>query len=887
MLHQPGAHVDRYRIVALLGAGAMGEVYQAHDTKLARDVAIKFLNADVASAMARRRFEDETRTLSTLNHPHLLTVHDAGEFNRRLYLVTELVAGGTLRDWAQSQRRSWHDVIELLVGLGDGLGVAHAGGIVHRDIKPDNILVTTGGHAKLADFGLAKLFEVDAEDISVTREATRAGVVVGTVPYMSPEQAQGQVVDARSDIFSFAVVLYELLAGVRPFVAPSDLALLQVIAETPARSLSTIRQDLPSVLVAAIDKALEKKPSDRYQTMREFVIDLRRSLRANDANGESTHRQRSPGVKTLAFGVMALLLLATVAIVILLLRREQTAPAGPLTIAPITAFNDAVTEPALSPDGKMLAFIRGAGELTFPGQVYVKLLPDGQPVQLTRDSYPKGMVAFSPDGSRITYSVTTPAGSWDTWTVPVLGGEARPFLPNASGLRWIAPQRLMFSEMGTGFHMKLVSATENRTEARDVYVPESPRGMAHRSSLSPDRKSVLVAEMDNGGMLPCRLVAFDGPGANRTAGPTTGRCFNASWSPDGRWMYFTSSARGKSQVWRQRFPDGPPEQLTFGPTEVQGLAVDPDGRSLITSIGLDQGSVWVSENGVERQVSYEGSALLPMWGDGFPTSVFSPDGSKLYYLVDVGANRGFGSGELWVADLTTRMTEKVLPGFAINSYDISADGAQVVFAVTGEDSQSRIWLARLDRRTAPTQLPPTDARGPVFGRDNDVFYRGRDGNRWYIYRLALDSNRATKFKDQEAVNPPTVSPDGRWLLSVLAVAGQDTTTVLKAFPTRGGEPMTICAACFVKWTRDQASMLVSFENTNGGDSGATFVFPLAPGSAFPQWPANGITTREQATALPNVRVMERPGFFPGPTLTKFAFQRTRAQRNLYRLTLTR
>ena len=379
--------------------------------------------------------------------------------------------------------------------------------------------------------------------------------------------------------------------------------------------------------------------------------------------------------------------------------------------------------------------------------------------------------------------------------VPVLNGEPKLWLPNASGLRWIGPRRLLFSEIkaGTGIHMALVETTESRTEARDVYVPPSIRGMAHRSYLSPDAKLVLVTEMDSGGMIPCRIVPFEGNSAGQVAGPATGKCTHAAWSPDGRWMYFTSDASGSYQIWRQRFPAGTPEQLTFGPTEAEGLAVSPDGNSLITSVGLAQQSVYVSENGTERQVSAEGNAIFPAWGDGFPTSVFSPDGTKLYYLVKTGAkSRGFASGELWVANLTAGSSERLLPGLAINSYDISSDGERVVFAAVGADGKSRIWLARVDRRSPPTLLPPAEALGPVFGRDGEVYFRGPEANLWYLYALELDSGRIRKFASEQAVNSPTISPDGRWILSLVPVSGKDTTTVLKAFPKDGGTPITIC-----------------------------------------------------------------------------------------------
>ena len=260
----------------------MGVVYRALDTKLNRPVAIKLLSDDLADAAARRRFQREAQTASSLNHPHIVTVYDVGEVDGRQYLVTEFVDGGTLKDWAQATKRTWRQIIELLTGVADGLAAAHAAGIVHRDIKPENILVAKNGYAKLADFGLAKLWEAtDSQAVTRTLSAghTRPGMIVGTIAYMSPEQAAGQPVDARSDIFSFGVVLYELLAGRRPFEGATDLERLQALISRPAPPLAESSLDLPADLRNIVEKALEKDPAERYQTARELVVDLRRLTR--------------------------------------------------------------------------------------------------------------------------------------------------------------------------------------------------------------------------------------------------------------------------------------------------------------------------------------------------------------------------------------------------------------------------------------------------------------------------------------------------------------------------------------------------------------------------------------------------------------------------------
>ena len=274
-----GTQLGVYKIESVLGEGGMGTVYRALDTKLNRPVAIKVLSDELADAPARRRFQREAQMASSLNHPHILTVHDAGEFEGRQYLVTEFVDGGTLKDWARTQKRTWREVVELLIGVADGLAVAHASGILHRDIKPHNVLVTKSGYAKLADFGLAKLVEPSTpqdETLTLTEGITQPGLVVGTVAYMSPEQASGQRADARSDVFSFGVLLYEMLSGQRPFAGGNNLETLQAIVHATPQPLG---DEVPPAVRRVIEKALEKKPQDRYQNMQDMVVDLRRLLR--------------------------------------------------------------------------------------------------------------------------------------------------------------------------------------------------------------------------------------------------------------------------------------------------------------------------------------------------------------------------------------------------------------------------------------------------------------------------------------------------------------------------------------------------------------------------------------------------------------------------------
>ena len=282
---KPGTKVGAYEILARLGSGGMGFVFRAVDTKFHRPVAIKFLSDAIGNSAARERFQREAELVSSLNHPHILTVHDVGEFDSHRYLVSELVDGGTLHDWLEAQKPSWRQIVGLLAGVADGLAAAHAAGILHRDLKPANILVTKGGHAKLADFGLAKAIAPVGEDMpTITVDHTRPGVIMGTIAYMSPEQAAGKPVDQRSDVFSFGIVLYEALSGRRPFPGTSDLEVLQAIIHRPADPLPAT---LPIALRMIVEKALENDPADRYQSMQELAIDLRRLLRQKSPEYES------------------------------------------------------------------------------------------------------------------------------------------------------------------------------------------------------------------------------------------------------------------------------------------------------------------------------------------------------------------------------------------------------------------------------------------------------------------------------------------------------------------------------------------------------------------------------------------------------------------------
>ena len=875
-----GERWGRYEIEKQLGAGGMGVVFRAQDTKLRRPVAIKFLSGQVADAAARRRFQREAETASSLNHPHIVAVYDAGEFEGRQYLVTEFVDGGTLKTWAREAKRSWREIAELLTGVADGLAAAHAAGILHRDVKPDNILVSKSGYAKLADFGLAKLAEGADTDVTLTltEGRTRPGVVIGTIPYMSPEQTAGKPCDARSDIFSFGVVLYELLQGRRPFTGETGLQVLQAILHAAPQPLGA---DVPMPLRMAVEKALEKDPGERYQSMRDLLVDLKRATR--QTTPEPIPVPAKPAGAPGAFWNWAATAAALVVIggaAAWLLLRDR-APSGPtaLQYTQLTNFADSAVAPALSPDGKMLAFIRGENTFEGPGQVYVKLLPDGDPVQLTRfdgSGFVEGPVVFSSDGSRVAFT-----RSAATWIAPVLGGEPTRLLANSSGLSWIEPapgvRRVMFSALtGEGIHMGVYESTESRSELRTVYLPASASGMAHRSFLSPDHRSALIVEMDLGSWLPCRVVPFDGSSAGKRAGPQPAQCTDAAWSPDGKWMYMAANTGDGYHIWRQRFPGGAPEQVTSGANQEQGISFAPDGRSFVTSVGASESTLWLHDAQGDRQITSEGYAFLP---------TFSRDGKTLYYLVRSHTDRGFVNGELWSVSLDNGHSARLLPDFLMEQYNISADGKRVVF-LTNNGGRSQLRVAPLDASSAPRLLASEEySPRALFDPHGGVLFVGGEKGVAYLYHINEDGTDRKKLLPTPVLYLYSVSPDGKavavWAgldVYVDSYDGSSQTLICKGCGTAGEEQRGVTPP-LVSWSPDGKFLYVHDPNRSRG----SYAAPLAPGRELPALPQEGLPRLGDVAKLPGAKTFPQPRAYGGLDPSVYAYPRVTTHRNIYRI----
>jgi Tol biopolymer transport system component/predicted Ser/Thr protein kinase len=876
-----GTRLGPYEILAPVASGGMGDVYKARDSRLDRTVAIKVLQAEFSA-----RFEREARAIATLNHAHICQLYDVGPD----FLVMEYVDGGPIQPTDDQDK-----LLQHALQIADGLAAAHAAGVVHRDLKPANILLTSAGDAKILDFGVALIRALPKDEHGRSAGAvTEVGTILGTPGYMSPEQARGEPADVRSDLWSLGAVLYELATGVPPFGGSS----VEIYEAVLSRRPEPVRERNPKVaaeLARIIERLLERDRSLRYQTAADVRADLQRvsrdrraalvtvvGERAWHAAARVLPRNRVARVAVLS-ATAVLLAAAGGSIAYLRTRPPTVAPAS--AWVQLTDFADSVTDPALSPDGRMVAFIRGGQDFPRRGnaQIYVKQLPNGESVRLTETSSPKYGPAFSPDGSRVGYTSVERSGvatSWETWTASILGGVPTRFLGNAAGLVWIDDQHMLFSEIkGTGLHMGVVTAAENRADRREIYFPGHEREMAHYSYLSPNRRWLLIVEMGRTGTFskPCLLMPFDGASGVRPVGPDGG-CSAAAWSPDGRWMYFGVNVNGSNHLWRQRYPGGTPEQVTFGPTEEEGIAVAQDGSSLVTSVGQRRSKIWFHDAHGDRALTAEGEAWQPRLSD---------DGSRVYYLL----RRGLAPtvNELRAVDVATGRAENLLPGLSPSDFDVSDDGREVAFTLATEGGDSRVWLAPLDRREPPREV----ARGGdrvMFGKHGELLFRGFEQTKNVLMRVNRDGTGLAQVADAPIIDTVDVSPDGTWATVMAPGGGEEGASRCVAIPLGGGEARSICAelGCSASWAPGGKFFVVRFEvRADRAYRVQAVMLPLLPGEVFPALPSAGLTSDNVAATVNDTggTVIDRDQVFAASDPSTYGFLTFETQRNLFRIPL--
>jgi len=687
-----GNKLGPYRIVALLGAGGMGEVYRASDERLGREVAIKVLPAGFASDPERlQRFSLEARAASALNHPNILTIYDIGSFDGSPYLVAELLEGASLKELLLEQHKlSSRKMIDFAVQIAHGLSAAHQKGIVHRDLKPDNLFICKGGRVKILDFGLAKLVETaprsgSGNTATLTSPGTNAGTVLGTVGYMSPEQVRGLPTDARSDIFSFGAILFEMLSGERAFRGDSAADISSAILKEEPPELRRFSAGITPALESIVQHCLEKDAADRFQSAKDLAFALQSISTVSDSSMHQQSLQPASNKRMLlGGGLLALLCLA--ALWFFLSRPE--APVGSKVVRSerLTDFVGIQEFPAISPDGKSVAFISDNGGKR---QLWVRLLRGGVPLQITHDAVDHLFPRWSRDSASIIY-YTPPAPSQAQgmlWEVSALGGFPHQLANGVSGADVSHDgSKLAFFRLDNDW-VELVSTDRDGNNPHSILRSppnsEQPNFDFLFPRWSPDDKWIAYQRASAMWSDDIYLVSSSG-GDPRQLTRESKLMGGLAWTDDGAIIY--SSARGGTvlylpslQLWKLRPEGGEPQQLTF--EDVVYENPDVVGTQIVASRRSTRIDIWKYPVGTDPAQNVRQGARITQQSGGVFTPTVSPDDSEMAFLSDSG-----GHGNIWVKNLRSgdlrQITFEQDPRNTVGTPVWSPRGRQIAFATT-------------------------------------------------------------------------------------------------------------------------------------------------------------------------------------------------------------
>ena len=877
-----GDQLGRFAILGPLGAGGMGEVYRARDPQLQRDVAIKILPAAFSGDPERqRRFEQEARAAGSLSHPSIVAVHDVGVHDGSLFIVTELLEGETLRERMNGRPLGSRTAVGFAIGIAHGLAAGHERGIVHRDVKPDNLFVTRDGRIKILDFGLAKrTAPEDPRDVTaaVIVDGVPLAPVVGTAAYMSPEQARGLRLDHRSDIFSLGSVLYEMLAGQPPFRRPTVADTVSAILNEEAPALPPASR-VDGALERIVRHCLEKDPALRFQSARDLAFDLE----ALSGAPRSPSAAPSGRMKNGARVALALLAVAAAAAAGYVSAgrgspRARPAPAG-IAVRRVTDIVGIEESPSISPDRKFVAFTAKAEGRR---QLFVRLLAGGPPLPITKDENDHQFPRWSPDGSSLVYF--SPAGSDEVqgtlWTVPALGGAPRRIMSSLGDADVNREGRIACFRLADG-QVQLVDAS---LQGDDVRVVSRSGGGYHRyPRWSPDRRWIAFQRGD--GLRYDVFVVPAGGGEPRRLTHERNTMSGLAWLPDGSGLLYGSSRgstvpylpsfglwevgldgrpprkvtaaeasyeqpdvhtsglvsaarmRMRFDIWR--FPaDGAPTANVAGGVPVTrqtGVVLTPSSspggdETVFLSDSGGHGNLWVvSGTGELRQITFETDPAVTL---GVP--LWSPDGRSIAFVSSAG-NVGFDFGVWRVDPDGGNLRSLVERGLGIAW---STDSRWIYYADTSAGALKKVPAAG----GAPVTVRSEPTRNVIGLHEATLYYMVErqlvDGRQELEIRAATPETGpsrllarlpASRVPTWQIVNP-ALSPDGRWLAFPLTdgfatnIWALSTATGALRQVTDFGDRATYIARR-VSWSADGRSILAA---VGEGDADIVLLDGLIP-----------------------------------------------------------